>query len=135
MNSSKKIFRLLFFFVALFVAMPVLAQDFNFGETLRNFGDETGFAQMFATEGGWKTLIMLVISCVLVVYIGILYLQSHYIFTSDYGFAKDEVLYVPLNKELQETITSQELNLPDVTVPVALSKETVFAQAGLDASD
>ena len=65
MNSSKKIYRVLLFFVALFVAMPVLAQDFNFGETLRNFGEETGFAQMFATEGGWKTLIMLVISCVL----------------------------------------------------------------------
>ena len=57
MNSSKKIYRVLLFFVALFVAMPVLAQDFNFGETLRNFGEETGFAQMFATEGGWKTLI------------------------------------------------------------------------------
>ena len=33
------------------------------------------------------------ITCVMVVYIGILYLQSHYIFTSDYGYNKDEVLY------------------------------------------
>ena len=33
------------------------------------------------------------ITSVMVVYIGILYLQSHYIFTSDYGYNKDEVLY------------------------------------------
>ena len=33
-----------------------------------------------------------VITSVMVVYIGILYLQSHYIFHSDYGYAKDEVL-------------------------------------------
>ena len=53
------------FFIAVFVAMPVIAQDFNFGETLSKFGSDTGFAQMFATEGGWKTLVMLVISCFL----------------------------------------------------------------------
>ena len=33
------------------------------------------------------------ITSVMVIYIGILYLQSHYIFTSDYGYNKDEVLY------------------------------------------
>lgn len=33
------------------------------------------------------------ITSVMVVYIGILYLQSHYIFNSDYGFSKDEILY------------------------------------------
>ena len=49
----------------MFIATPLLAQDFNFGETLRKFGADTGFAQMFATEGGWKTLVMLAISCVL----------------------------------------------------------------------
>ena len=63
--TTKKVFKVLLLFVALFVAAPLVAQDFNFGETLRNFGEETGFAQMFATEGGWKTLIMLVISCFL----------------------------------------------------------------------
>ncbi|MBQ8097744.1 MAG: FtsX-like permease family protein [Prevotella sp.] len=34
-----------------------------------------------------------VITSIMVVYIGILYLQSHYIFKSDYGYAKDEILY------------------------------------------
>ena len=33
------------------------------------------------------------ITCIVVVYIGILYLQSHYIFNSDYGYSKDEILY------------------------------------------
>lgn len=33
------------------------------------------------------------ITSIMVVYIGILYLQSHYIFKSDYGYAKDEILY------------------------------------------
>ncbi|MBQ7458789.1 MAG: sodium ion-translocating decarboxylase subunit beta [Bacteroidales bacterium] len=65
MKSSRKIIKVLLFFIAVFVAMPVIAQDFNFGETLSKFGSDTGFAQMFATEGGWKTLVMLVISCFL----------------------------------------------------------------------
>ena len=51
--------------VTLFVAAPLMAQDFNFGQTLSKFGADTGFAQMFATAGGWKTLVMLVISCFL----------------------------------------------------------------------
>ena len=33
------------------------------------------------------------VTSIMVVYIGILYLQSHYIYNSDYGFAKDEVMY------------------------------------------
>ena len=45
--------------------------------------------------------LQLFISCIMVVYIAILYLQSHYLFTSDYGFDKDEVLYVRLNNELR----------------------------------
>ena len=34
-----------------------------------------------------------VITCLMVVYIGILYLQSHFIFNSDYGYSKEEILY------------------------------------------
>ena len=64
-SFSKKIFRLLLMVVTLFVAAPLMAQDFNFGQTLSKFGADTGFAQMFATAGGWKTLVMLVISCFL----------------------------------------------------------------------
>ena len=52
-------------FVAMFAAMPLLAQQFDFGETMSKFAGDTGFAQMFATPGGWKTLVMLVISCFL----------------------------------------------------------------------
>ncbi|MBQ9678393.1 MAG: FtsX-like permease family protein [Prevotella sp.] len=33
------------------------------------------------------------ITSIIVIYISILYLQSHYIFKSDYGYAKDEILY------------------------------------------
>ncbi|MBQ1168714.1 MAG: sodium ion-translocating decarboxylase subunit beta, partial [Bacteroidales bacterium] len=32
---------------------------------MSKFAGDTGFAQMFATPGGWKTLVMLVISCFL----------------------------------------------------------------------
>lgn len=39
------------------------------------------------------------------------------------------------DKELKETITQKEEYLPDVSVPVALSAETVFARSGLDTSD
>ena len=41
------------------------------------------------------------VSLVLVTYIGILYLQSHYIYHSDYGFDKDELLYSQLSDELK----------------------------------
>ena len=40
------------------------------------------------------------ISHLMVAYIGILLLQSRYIYQSDYGFQKDEVLYVQLTPEL-----------------------------------
>ena len=41
------------------------------------------------------------VSLVLVTYIGILYLQSHYIYHSDYGFDKDELCYAQLTQELK----------------------------------
>ena len=41
------------------------------------------------------------ISLILVIYIGILYLQSHFIYHSDYGFDKDELLYSQLPGELK----------------------------------
>ena len=41
------------------------------------------------------------ISFILVTYIGILYLQSHFIYHSDYGFDKDELLYSQLPGELK----------------------------------
>ncbi len=41
------------------------------------------------------------ISLILVTYIGILYLQSHFIYHSDYGFNKDELLYCQLSNELK----------------------------------
>ena len=40
------------------------------------------------------------IALLMVTYISILLLQSRYIYTSDYGFEKDEVLYAQLTKEL-----------------------------------
>ena len=64
-HSAKRAFKVLLFVVALFVAAPLLAQDFDFGQTMSKFASDTGFAHIAATAGGWKTLVMLVISCVL----------------------------------------------------------------------
>ena len=44
--------------------------------------------------------LQLVVAIFMVCYIGILLLQSRYIYNSDYGFAKDEVLYAQLSEEL-----------------------------------
>lgn len=40
------------------------------------------------------------IALLMVIYISILLMQSRYIYNSDYGFQKDEVLYVQLSNEL-----------------------------------
>ena len=65
----------------------------------------TGFQPALVLKGSFgltpkgrqlRTLLLCLqffITSVMVVYIGILYLQSHYIFTSNYGYNKDEVLY------------------------------------------
>ena len=45
------------------------------------------------------------------------------------------VYTIETDKTLKETITKKEEHLPDVSVPVALSAETVFARSGLDTSD
>ena len=42
------------------------------------------------------------ITSIMVIYIGILYLQSHYIFNSDYGYNKDEILYVDTRELLDK---------------------------------
>ena len=46
-------------------------------------------------------LLQFSITCIMGVYIGILYLQSHYIYHSDYGYSKDEVFVVSL-KDLKD---------------------------------
>lgn len=60
--------------------------------------------------------LQLLISSVMVVYIGILYLQSHFIFTSDYGFAKDEVLYASTDNisNKSDALRSEMLSLTGV---------------------
>ena len=45
--------------------------------------------------------LQLFFSLILVIYIGILYLQSHFIYHSDYGFDKNEVCYAHLSDELK----------------------------------
>ena len=44
--------------------------------------------------------LQITISLVLATYIGILMLQSRYIYHSDYGFDKDEICYARLPKEM-----------------------------------
>ncbi len=51
--------------LALVVALPVCAQDFNFGDTMTKFVNDMGFVKMFAEQGGWKQLVMICVSCFL----------------------------------------------------------------------
>ena len=71
-----------------------------------------------------------VITSIMVVYIGILYLQSHYIYTSDYGFAKDEVLYTRLEnlRGQREALRTEVLTLTGV-------EEVAFSQICIDTQD
>ena len=62
--NKHKFPKVLIFVIALFAAIPMMAQDFNFGESVNKFINSMGFVQIFQA-GGWKTLVMLVISCVL----------------------------------------------------------------------
>ncbi len=64
-RSNNKIFKFALFALMLFAALPIMAQDFDFGATMSKFVADTGFAQMFAAAGGWKSLVMIAISCVL----------------------------------------------------------------------
>ena len=89
----------------------------------------TGFAPALVLKGSFgltpkgrrlRTLLVglqLFVSMLLLCYIGILYLQSHYIYTSDYGYAKDELLYAQLPDELKnkkEALRGELLGLPGV---------------------
>ncbi len=70
------------------------------------------------------------ITCVMVVYIGILYLQSHYIYSSDYGFAKEEVLCVSAGSlyDRTETLRSELQKLTGV-------KDVSFSQSMIGTRD
>ena len=69
---------------ALFVTsfQPALAIKGSFGLTPRGWQLRTALIT-----------VQLIVSCIMVVYLGILLLQSRFIFHSDYGYDKDEVLY------------------------------------------
>lgn len=71
-----------------------------------------------------------IITCIMVIYIGILYLQSNYIYNSDYGYAKDELLFVDA-AELdgkQEALRTEVLKLTGV-------KDAAYSQFVLGSSD
>ncbi|MBQ7495803.1 MAG: FtsX-like permease family protein [Bacteroidaceae bacterium] len=76
------------FFVTSF--QPALALKGSFGLTPRGRRLRTALVTL-----------QVFISLILVTYIGILYLQSHFIYHSDYGFDKDELLYCQLPDELK----------------------------------
>ena len=87
------------FFVTSF--QPVLALKGSFGLSPRGRQLRTALI-----------CLQFIISFLLVVYISILYLQSHYIYNSDYGFDKDEVAYVDVHPYLsgkKEAIRSELL--------------------------
>ena len=70
------------------------------------------------------------ITSIMVVYIAILYLQSHYIFKSDYGYAKDEILYCNTWEILdkQETLRSELLQQSGIV-------DVAFSQFSLGSAD
>jgi putative ABC transport system permease protein len=70
------------------------------------------------------------ITSVMVVYIGILYLQSHYIFNSDYGYSKDEILYANTweLKDKQDALRSELMQQMGVV-------DVAFSQFALGFSD
>ena len=62
MKSNLRIFGLIA--LMLFVATPMMANDFNIQEGLANFIDEMGFVSFFTGEG-WKNACMLCVGCFL----------------------------------------------------------------------
>jgi putative ABC transport system permease protein len=77
------------FFVTSF--QPALALKGSFGLTPKGRRLRTGLVTL-----------QLFVSLVLVAFIGILYLQSHFIFHSDYGYDKDQIIYAQLPEELMQ---------------------------------
>ncbi len=77
------------FFVTSF--QPALALKGSFGLTPKGRRLRTGLVTL-----------QLFVSLVLVAFIGILYLQSHFIFHSDYGYDKDQIIYAQLPAELMQ---------------------------------
>ena len=70
------------------------------------------------------------ITSIMVVYIGILYLQSHYIFNSDYGYEKDEILYC----ETWEILDKQEALRSELMQQTGIV-DVAFSQFMLGTSD
>lgn len=64
----------------------------------------------------------LAVSFFMVCYIGVLYLQSHYIFNSDYGFDKDQLYYTVLDNERQKRFDEIEQKLRGVPGVEAVSR-------------
>lgn len=106
------------FFVTSF--QPVLALKGIFGLTPRGRQLRTALI-----------CLQFIISFLLVVYISILYLQSHYIYNSDYGFDKDEVAYVDVRAQLsvkKEAIRSELLRQTGI-------EDVSYSSAALGTSD
>lgn len=81
--------------------------------------------------------VQIIASSIISLYIGILWLQSHFIYTSDYGFDKDEVCYAVLPREIysqKEAIRSELLGIGGVTDVAfsrfALGSQTTYMQWG-----
>jgi len=89
------------------------------------------------TPKGRKLRSMLValqlgIALLMVTYISILLMQSRYIYNSDYGFDKDEVLYAPLTNELRgkKDAIRAELMQQSAVSDVSFSRFVLGAQDG-----
>ena len=75
--------------------------------------------------------LQLIVSCIMVLYLGILLLQSRFIFHSDYGFNKDEVMYAEVydirDMNKHDALRSELLRLTGVE-EVSYSQFTIGTQ-------
>ena len=76
--------------------------------------------------------LQLTVSYIMVIYLGVLLLQSRFIYRSDYGFAKDELLYANLPAELKarKDAIRAELMKESGVVDVAFSQSPLGLQDG-----
>ena len=98
---------------------PAMALKGNFGLTPRG--------KMLRTA---LIALQFVVAGIMVVYIGILLLQSRYIFNSDYGYCKNEILYAKVGDLLshKEALRTEALGLSGV-------EEVSYSQFAIGTSD
>lgn len=76
-------------------------------------------------------LVQFVIAFVLVIYVGVMNSQSHYIYHADYGFDKDQVVFASLSSDAQ----GQKEAISDELKQLACVKDVAFGSSELGNND